>query len=96
MLGALNAYEKDLLREYQYRLFKCSESAQGTTDAKLCVLLSKRGTVHIQRSCLRNLYSTLDHGNIYGIELVKQHCWQLIFYDYVGAEQLLARSIECI
>ena len=37
--GALNAYEKDLLREYHYRLF---ESAQRTTDAELCVLLSKR------------------------------------------------------
>ena len=42
MLEALNEYEKDLLREYHYRLFKCFESARGTTDAELCVLLSKR------------------------------------------------------
>ena len=35
-------YEKDLLREYHYRLFKCFESTQRTTDAELCVLLSKR------------------------------------------------------
>ena len=35
MLGALNAYEKDLLREYHYRLFKCFESAQRSTDAEL-------------------------------------------------------------
>ena len=42
MLGALNAYEKDVLREYHYRLFKCFESVQRTTDAELCVLLSKR------------------------------------------------------
>ena len=46
MLGALNAYEKDLLREYHYRLFKCFESAQRTTDAELCVLLSKRRMVY--------------------------------------------------
>ena len=31
--GALHAYEKDLLREYDNRLFKCFESAQRTTDA---------------------------------------------------------------
>ena len=43
MLGALYAYEKDLLREYHYRFLKCFESAQRTTDAELCVLLSKRG-----------------------------------------------------
>ena len=42
MLGVLNAYEKDLLHEYNYRLFKCFESSQKTTDAELCVLLSKR------------------------------------------------------
>ena len=40
--GALNAYDKDLLREYHYRFFKCFESTQRTTDAELCVLLSKR------------------------------------------------------
>ena len=40
VLRALNACEKDLLREYHYRLFKCFESAQRTTDAELCVLLS--------------------------------------------------------
>ena len=32
MLGALNRYDKDLLREYQYRLLKCFESAQKITD----------------------------------------------------------------
>ena len=42
MLQAFNAYEKDLVGEYHYRLFKCFESAQRTTDAELCVLLSKR------------------------------------------------------
>ena len=39
MLGALNAYDKDLLREYHYRLFNFFESAQRTTDAELCVIL---------------------------------------------------------
>ena len=43
VLGALNAYDKDLLCEYHYRLFKCFKSAQRTTDAELCVLMSKRG-----------------------------------------------------
>ena len=42
MLQAVNAYEKDLVGEYHYRLFKCFESAQRTTDAELCVLLSRR------------------------------------------------------
>ena len=42
MLGALNAYVKDLLREYHYRLFKCFESTQRTTDVELYVLLSER------------------------------------------------------
>ena len=42
MLGAFYAYEKDLLREYHYRLLKCFESAQRTTDAELCVFLSKK------------------------------------------------------
>ena len=42
MLGALNAYEKDLVHEYHYRLFKCFESGQRTTDAEHCVLLSRR------------------------------------------------------
>ena len=42
VLRALNAYDKDLLREYHYRLFKCFESAQRTTDAELCFLLSKK------------------------------------------------------
>ena len=41
MLGALNAYVKDLLREYHYRLLKCFESTQRTTDAELYALLSK-------------------------------------------------------
>ena len=42
MLGALNADEKDLIREYYYRHFKCLESAQKSTDAKLHVFLSKK------------------------------------------------------
>ena len=42
MLGVLNAYDKDLLREYHYRLSKCFESTQRTTDTELCVVLSKR------------------------------------------------------
>ena len=68
MLGALNAYEKDLLREYHCRLFKRFESAQRTTDAEPFLLLS-RGEWHIQRFWFRNLYSILDHGNIYGNEI---------------------------
>ena len=35
-------HEKDLLREHHYRLFKCFESTPRTTDAELCVILSKR------------------------------------------------------
>lgn len=42
VLGALNADEKDLIREYYYRHFKCLESAQKSTDAKLHVFLSKK------------------------------------------------------
>ena len=41
MLGALNAYDKDLLREYPQRLFKCLESAQRATDTELRVPLNK-------------------------------------------------------
>ena len=37
VLGALNANEKGLLREYYYRLFKFLESAQRTTGAELCI-----------------------------------------------------------
>ena len=48
MLGTLNASEKDLLREYHYRLFKCFEPAQRTTDVELCVLLSKRRRVYLE------------------------------------------------
>lgn len=36
-LGALNAGDKDLLSEYCYKLFKCSESVQKTSDAELRV-----------------------------------------------------------
>ena len=39
---SMNAYEKDLVHEYDYRLFKCFESAQRTTDAKLCALRSQK------------------------------------------------------
>ena len=46
MLQALNAYEKDLVRECHYRLFKCFESAERTIDAELCDLLNKRKTVY--------------------------------------------------
>ena len=41
VLEALNADDKNLLSEYRYRLFKSLESAQRTSDAELCVLLSK-------------------------------------------------------
>ena len=77
--GALNAYDKDLLREYHYGLFKCFESAQRTTDAELCVVLSKRlkGEWHIQRFWLRNLYSVPDHWNICGIEISQCFTWEL-------------------
>ena len=76
VLGALNAYDKDLPREYHYRLFKWFEPAQRTTDAELCVLMSKRGKEwHIQRFWLRNLYSVLDHGNICGIDIRQCFTW---------------------
>ena len=48
MLEAFSAYEKDLLRKYHYRRLKSFESAQRTTDAELCVLLSKRRMAYIQ------------------------------------------------
>ena len=41
VLEALSADDKILLSEYHYRLFKSLESAQRTSDAELCVLLSK-------------------------------------------------------
>ena len=41
VLGALNAYDKDLLCEYHYSFFKYFESAQRTTNAEPCVLLSR-------------------------------------------------------
>ena len=75
MLGAFNTYEKDLLREYHYRLLKCFESAQRTTDAELCVLLSKRRMAYQERFWLRNLYATLDHGNICDIEINQCFTW---------------------
>ena len=68
MLGALNAYEKDLLREYHYRIFKCFKSAQRTNDAE-------SGEQHIQRFWLTNLYSILDHGNNCGIEISECFTW---------------------
>ena len=42
VLGVLNAYDKNLLHECHYRLFKCFESAKRTTDGEFCVILSKR------------------------------------------------------
>ena len=41
MLEALNADDKDLIDEYSYRLFTFLESAQRTSNAERCVLLSK-------------------------------------------------------
>ena len=41
VLEALDAHDKNLFCEYRYRLFKSLESAQRTSDAELCVLLSK-------------------------------------------------------
>ena len=41
VLEALNPDDKKLLCEYRYRLFRSLESAQRTSDAELCVLLSK-------------------------------------------------------
>ena len=75
MLGVLNAYEKDLLREYHYMLLKCFESAQRTTVAELCVLLSKRRMAYPERFGLRNLYAILDHRNICGIEINQCFTW---------------------
>ena len=64
-------YDKDLLREYHYSFFKCYESAQRTTDAKLQngALFSVKGEWHIQRFWHRNLNSILDNENICGIEI---------------------------
>ena len=75
MLGAFNTYEKDLLREYHYRLLKCFESAQRTTDAELCVLLSKRRIAYPERFWLRTIYAILDHGNIFGIGISQWFTW---------------------
>ena len=86
MLGAFYVYEKDLLREYHYRLLKCFESAQRTTDAELCVLLSKRRMADPERFWLRNLYGILDHGNICGIEI------SLSQQTFVGLEDALKTS----
>ena len=71
VIGVLN----DLLREYHYMLLKCFESAQRTTDAELCVLLSKRRMAYQERFWLRNLYAILDHGNICGIEINQCFTW---------------------
>ena len=48
MLGALNAYDKNLLHEYHYRFFKCFESAQRTTDGEFCVPLSERRMTYLE------------------------------------------------
>ena len=40
-LEALNADDKSLLSQYRYSLFKSLESAQRTSGAEFCVLLSK-------------------------------------------------------
>ena len=45
VLGALNADDKDLLREYYDRLFKCLESVQRTTDTELSVFFSKKNYI---------------------------------------------------
>ena len=78
MLGVFYAYEKDLLREYHYRLLKCFESAQRTTDVELCVLLSKMRMAYPERFWLRSLYGILDHGNICGIEISQYFTWYLV------------------
>ena len=76
MLGAFYAFEKDLLREYHYRLLKCFELAQRTTDAELCVLLSqKENGAYPERFWLRKLYAILDHGNICGNEISQCFTW---------------------
>ena len=75
MLGTFYAYEKDLLREYHYRLLKCVESAQKTTYAELWALLSKRRMAYPERFWLRNLYGILDHGEICGIEISQYFTW---------------------
>ena len=75
MLGVFYAYEKDLLREYHYRLLKCVESAQKITYAELCALLSKRRMAYPERFWLRNLYGILDHGEICGIEISQYFTW---------------------
>ena len=75
MLGVFYAYEKDLLREYHYRLLKCVESAQKATYAELCALLSKRRMAYPERFWLRNLYGILDHGKICGIEISQYFTW---------------------
>ena len=62
MLGALNAYDKDLLREYHYRFFKYFESAQRTTDAELYVRLSKKRMAYPK--ILAQKFYPLDYVNI--------------------------------
>ena len=75
LLGAFYAYEKDLLREYHYRLLKCFELAHRTIDAELCVLLSKRRMAYPEKFWLRNVYAILDHENICGIEISQCFTW---------------------
>ena len=41
VLESLNTDDKNLHSEYRHRLFKSLELAQRTSDAELCVLLSK-------------------------------------------------------
>ena len=67
-------YEKDLLREYHYRLFKCFESTQRTTDAELCVLLSKRRMAYPEILSQKFIFF-LDHRNICGIEISQCFTW---------------------
>ena len=69
MLGALNAYDKDLLREYHYRFFKYFESAQRTTDAELYVLLSKKRMTYPEILAQKFTFYPLDYVNIRDIEI---------------------------
>ena len=69
VLQALNAADKNLLCEYRHRLFKSLESAQRTSDAELCVLLSKEdGLSRDFRSEICIPYSTSTAGTFVALK----------------------------
>ena len=73
MLRVSNAYDRDVLREYHYRFFKCSKNHWCRT---LYSFFLVKGEWYIKKFWLINLYSILDHGNICGIEI--SQCFYLV------------------